>query len=73
MTSGGADGPDVPEGVPFSEPSEGDGVNEQDLIEELEAQFEDAESERAEDTAISTDLSVEDLVAGLEQVTTTWP
>lgn len=81
MTSGGADGPDgpdVPDGVPFSEPSEGDGVSEQELIDELEAQFEGSESGGVESGGAegehaqapsSPDLSVEDLVGGLEQVT----
>ncbi len=67
MTSGGTDGPevpdgpDVPEGEPFAEPGEPDPVSEQELIDELEAQFEGSPT--------SADLSVEDLVAGLEQVT----
>lgn len=61
---------DSPDGIPFSEPDPDDAVKEQELIEELEAQFSDeagVDGEPLEPTA--TDLSVEDLVAGLEQVT----
>lgn len=71
----GPEGPDSPEEDPTlggSEPAEAS--SDQELIDELEAQFEDgsgeaSESADSEGSAANTDLSVEDLVAGLEQVT----
>ena len=64
---------DASDGAPSEEPDPNDALKEQELIEELEAQFNDAESavdgEPVEPPATEPTLSVEDLVAGLEQVT----